>query len=615
MHSATAANRSFSLKAYAGDFKTLLAFDLAAKDTARLAGFTIAVRPGDGAPYYLFNELQFQFPAKHAQDAKEPPYSSANAPLRKFRWLHVPGSYHQGVTPFTGPYAYTVTPRYFDANGSLEPIDASLGATATITVQPFEKGALQLGFTRGFTQSQAFVNHFGLKALIRPKGKELQFDTSQPSGTNSAGQSYTYAQEYAWLGFTARARIFDLLHEVQQNARLHLDVFAYDLNEPDVVGVLLELAKQGRIRIVLDDAALHSDKTGTKAEDEFEAAFRQVAGGEDAPILRGHFKRYAHDKVFIVSDGASKKAVKVLTGSTNFSVTGLYVNSNHVLVFDDPIVAQQYADLFDEVWKDRASQATFVRTDLSKRRYKYSSAAVPPTQFTFAPHDVGVVEGVLGQVVDRIKTEEAPANGRGSVFFAVMAIDQTGNPVYDVLRGLHATQTVFSYGISDSPGGIVLYKPGVKNGLLVTGKPLNTVLPPPFSQVPNIGGIGHQVHHKFVVCGFNGADPTVFCGSSNLAAGGENANGDNLLAIHDADVATAFAIEAIGLVDHFNFLDKYATGSKPGTAPAPASPRQAALDASSFLRTDDAWVKPYYDRDDLHCADRELFAGSTAKRA
>jgi hypothetical protein len=65
-----------------------------------------------------------------------------------------------------------------------------------------------------------------------------------------------------------------------------------------------------------------------------------------------------------------------------------------------------------------------------------------------------------------------------------------------------------------------------------------------------------------VVCGLNGTDPVVYCGSSNLASGGEAENGDNLLAIHDADVATAFAIEALGLVDHYNFLDRMADPKK-----------------------------------------------------
>ena len=41
----TATNGSFTLKAYPGDAKTLLAFNLAAKDAKDLAGFTILVTP------------------------------------------------------------------------------------------------------------------------------------------------------------------------------------------------------------------------------------------------------------------------------------------------------------------------------------------------------------------------------------------------------------------------------------------------------------------------------------------------------------------------------------------------------------------------------------------
>src|SRR5277367_2143896 len=165
---------------------------------------------------------------------------------------------------------------------------------------------------------------------------------------------------------------------------------------------------------------------------------------------------------------------------------------------------------------------------------------------------------------------------------------------------------IFSYGISDNPGGIFLYPAGKTTGVLVTGKPINTQLPPPFDQVRNIGGVGHQVHHKFVVCGFNGSDPVVYCGSSNLALGGEQANGDNLLAIHDGDVATAFALEAIALVDHFNFLDHVANGPKAKKTKTPkpmAAKQQAAASAGWFLSTTDKWAKPYFDSKDLHSVD------------
>jgi hypothetical protein len=98
-------------------------------------------------------------------------------------------------------------------------------------------------------------------------------------------------------------------------------------------------------------------------------------------------------------------------------------------------------------------------------------------------------------------------------------------------------------------------------------------------------------------------------------------NGDNLLAVHDADVATAFAIEALLLVDHYNFLDRYATpktggkvkasakgaAAKPTVAKQPRSKQQAAVLAKMFLSTTDKWAQTYFDSKDLHSMERELF--------
>ena len=146
-----------------------------------------------------------------------------------------------------------------------------------------------------------------------------------------------------------------------------------------------------------------------------------------------------------------------------------------------------------------------------------------------------------------------------------------------------------------------------KTGALVSGKPTKTKLPPPFDQVPSVG-LGHQIHHKFVVCGFNGKNPVVFCGSSNLAEMGEEVNGDNLIAIHDTDIATVFAIEALTLVDHFDFLDRSSTVAKQTPAKIKAASKQEQADkAQWFLSTSDHWVQPYFDKNDLRCVDRELF--------
>ena len=173
MASVVVKNGTFSVRAYRGDAKTLLAFNLSKTAARKLAGFTVQVAAPGLTPYFLLNQLQFKRPADHAQDPSLPSNSSLNAPIHKFRWLHVPGSANQGPSPVFGNYKYTVTPRYFDANQALTPLDATLGVTVTIEVAPFVKKKLALGFTRGFVQSQAFVRHFGLDAAIQPKKHDL----------------------------------------------------------------------------------------------------------------------------------------------------------------------------------------------------------------------------------------------------------------------------------------------------------------------------------------------------------------------------------------------------------------------------------------------------------
>ena len=94
----------FSVKAYQGDARTLLAFNLVKAKAKNLAGFTIQVGPDGKKPYFLFNTLRFEKPKAHAQVVTEPPNSSVNSPIHKFRWVHVPGSVHSGdETIFSAP--------------------------------------------------------------------------------------------------------------------------------------------------------------------------------------------------------------------------------------------------------------------------------------------------------------------------------------------------------------------------------------------------------------------------------------------------------------------------------------------------------------------------------
>lgn len=580
----------FTVKAFQGDAKTMLTFNMTKQQSKSLAGFTIQCKPENIQPYFLLNELHFEKTTGYAQNKLEPQNSTLNSPIQSFRWVHVPGNYHQQGIPVYGNYTYIVTSRYFDSKGLLKTIDNSLSVEVTILVQPFTKGNIQISFTRGFVQSQAFVHHFGEDALLKPKKYDLTFNTNQPAGKNNTGKEYSFADEYKWSGFTARNTIFELLNEVKNNPELSLNVMAYDLNEPDIVQTFLDLAKEGRIKIILDNASLHHNSKNSKPEDLFEDAFIKSLPENSKPedyMIRGHFNRFQHNKIFILKKGDA--ALKVLTGSTNFSITGLYVNSNHVLVMNDSNIAGKYAQSFNEAWNDHLNNHSFADSEIATQTFEFSGNNLPNMNITFSPHDDSFSLTRLTDISNRVNQE------KNSVLFAVMDTDETvKGPISKTLIDLHKNQKVFSYGISDSKTDIYLYKPGTGSGIKVTGLPGTTLLPPPFDKEKSIS-LGHQIHHKFIVCGFNTDNAVVWCGSSNLAQGGEDNNGDNLIEINDQDIATIFAIEAFSLVDHFLFRNKFTTKKmKTGSKPI-------------YLFDNDDWTKKYFDPKDMYYQERVLF--------
>ncbi|PZM13714.1 hypothetical protein [Rhizobium tubonense] len=134
---AGAKNDAVSIAAHRGDAKTLLAFDVLTDSAKKgLAGFTIKVKPPTREAYYLINDLQFEHPDQHARDPSEAENSTMNAPIHKFRWLHVPGQDHQGLSPEFGDYTYTVTPRYFNETNKMVAFEAGLSLDVIVRLAP-----------------------------------------------------------------------------------------------------------------------------------------------------------------------------------------------------------------------------------------------------------------------------------------------------------------------------------------------------------------------------------------------------------------------------------------------------------------------------------------------
>jgi hypothetical protein len=561
---------------YPGDNKILIAMSLADQAIGplnNLAGFAIWRKYQGKNEEILPNRISFTVGVDKTTTAATRKWTDSDqAPFQKFRWVDVPKD------GFDVPITYRVRAMFFtSAQGS----SMKAGPEVSITVEPVRKShkRFEVAFTRGYIASQAYADKFGNKD-IRPAGaKSATFDTKP------------FAPQYEWLGADARVLLLEFLEDCKNDKTAKVDLFAYDLDEPDVIAAICQFGKEGRLRAILDNAPLHT-KAGAI---EITAAKMIIAAAGKDNVRQGHFGRFQHNKVFIKRDSAGK-AQRVIFGSMNFSVRGLYVQANNVIVVDDPPTAGMFATAFDVAFAGKVAVAPFASNAISAK-YMEGSATntpdLPKFSLSLSPHKDWTIS--LGPMADRIRA------AKSSVLFAVMAPTGSGS-VLDSLRAIAAEPTVFSYGTVETDSGLAVQSPDGALGDVVGFSALVKNVPWPFTQEFS-GGAGMHIHDKFVVVDFNSDNPTVFSGSSNLAAGGEEANGDSLAVIQDGAIANMYAIEAVALFDHYHFRKAMQKATKadplslwfPGKYPA-TDPRSKP------------WWQRYYDQKMIQFRDRCLFA-------
>lgn len=563
---------------FVSDGAVLLAFDMPQPDST-FAGFAIQCTPKGHEPYYLLNRLSFtNGVSKGTTPAQHQWTTSDKAPFQKYYWLHFPPEAGQ-----VEQFDYKVTAMYFQKGFGLK-AGESVNASVDLSKFAAEFPNFTPGFTRGYLSSQAYATGFH-NAPFRPAKKSINFDTKP------------FEKQWEWLGYSAHKLVFDFLNECLQDKSIHVDLFAYDLDHPTFIQGIEQLGKEKRLRAFLDDAPLHT-KSGAM---EILAKKGIMAAAGKANVVTGHFNRFAHNKVMIQKKNG--QAVKVLTGSANFSIRGLYVQANNVMVINDPKTAAEYEQAFDLAFTQQQKTGSSAKTatafkaaPVAQKYFDCSGNGLPNFQVSFSPHKTEVVS--LKTVADAIK------GAKSSVIFAVMQLGGGGD-VLQQLSTLNKRTDIFAYGMTQSAGGVKLFSPGSdQHGEFAAFSFLDKKVPPPFNMETS-GGMGQVIHDKFVVVDFNGAKPVVFTGSSNLAKGGEEANGDNLLAIYDADIATGFAVEGIRLVDHYHFrmLEQQHPDTKPITLQGPGASKQA-------------WFAPYYDKNNVKYTARNLFSqGATKQKA
>ncbi|MBV6419597.1 MAG: hypothetical protein DAHOPDDO_00820 [Ignavibacteriaceae bacterium] len=567
----------FTVKIWRGERMCLLGFNVDHPEPD-FVGFAVEYKePGANEWKTLSNRISFTY---DNQLNGRRVYPTTEAPLQKFRWIHFPWN------PQPGNYTYKVTKMHMPTDNNLDPgTSIELPISLDSITYP---GFLDLGFTRNFASSQAFLdfknrNKIGddIKIIPSEADKGLAFAPEKTDLTETG--------IYDWLGFEGAELIFKFLDEAINDNTIEIDTMIYDFNEPDLLARLESLG--GRLRAIIDDSSTtkNGKVTGHKLQSSAEsktAKRLRVSAGKNR-IIRGHFKKLQHNKIFI----AKRNGIpfKVLAGSTNFTFRGLYIQANNVMVFSNSDVAQLFSRMFDTVFNDMDD---FNNHALSSKWHLVKPDNLPAVHICFSPHkSPDLALNPVGGAIDQATS---------SVFYAVAFLYQTKTGAVREALDRLINKPVFSYGISDKKGNLELKKPDGTKGL-VDFAYLSNNAPEPFKSEWS-GGKGINIHHKFVVTDFNKPTAKVFTGSSNLSPSGEKNNGDHLIMIEDHRIATAFAIESLRMFDHLHFRVNMKEAGK-------NAPDKLILQKPIVISGEEkSWFEDYYLPNSQKERDRKLFS-------
>src|SRR6202021_2572297 len=110
----------------------------------------------------------------------------------------------------------------------------------------------------------------------------------------------------------------------------------YELNDPELIPALVALGQ--KCHLILANGAFNSKKP-----DENSAVRAQLRGKvdlHDRLVGNGHF---AHNKFIVACDSAGKPQ-RVLSGSTNWTRTGLCTQANNGIITEDPDFGAHFID-------------------------------------------------------------------------------------------------------------------------------------------------------------------------------------------------------------------------------------------------------------------------------
>ena len=470
--------------------------------------------------------------------------ASTLSPIRRLMWIDYQLDEGEAVQ-------YRVVPVRRTADGALEPVaDEASPWSRQVRATGDGDGDLRAVFNRGTLMSQV-VSRFVQGEPTPGRLKKLVKTLAVPGG---AARRYLSGQARSEiLGFLASAD--------RRGSEVHAAL--YECNDEELIAALKAFGGRGHV-LIGNGAGTREGLAKEMADAGLEVRTRDLShSGASSPSVHNKF----------VVESQRGRAVRVLTGSTNWTVTGLCTQLNNVLVVDRPALAERYRDQ----WNALVTAGDDMPGTLKRANERVEVDGRTELYFSATPNgaELAAVEALI-------------RGARKAVFFLMFmpgqspvlqaALDRNAEARGPIVRGVVSSVTESKKGRIVSHEGRVVSKD--KDLVLrETRRKTTILLPSGVKQASNApkwareefaasdflsAGLRAIVHSKVIVIDPWERDCAVVAGSHNFSPSASQKNDENLLIVRgDRGLAERYAVHIQSVYDHYSWRTFLHEGGRP----------------------------------------------------
>jgi phosphatidylserine/phosphatidylglycerophosphate/cardiolipin synthase-like enzyme len=462
------------------------------------------------------------------------PRTTEEWPVQKFSWRDLTAA--AGAT-----YTYYIVPMV-GKPGRLRPRDDLTLATKKVTLEARRSEHVSAYFNRGILSTQHLVHSLPQGPHGGPSSTALLDHIRHPHDPLRATLAGQIIEALSCL----------LIRATEEGGECHGAL--YELNDRELVALL---DKRRGVKLVLGNAG----KTGAPDATNAQARARLHANHVDVTDRMMPREHIAHDKFLVYLD-ATKTPRAVMTGSTNWTYTGLCAQANNAILIEDGALAAAYREFWKRLKKESPSGAPARQSQPFRRANKH------PHEFAIDGHKTTLwlspntklerkPRKPVEEPSDMARVFELVERARDGILFLLF---QPGSPsVLDAIgKAQRAKAGLFVRGAATDPKAIesyetVLHRQG-ETATVAAAASVKDQFAAWQKELLKSEGAHAIIHDKIVVIDPFSPKCVVVTGSHNLGYRASFNNDENLLIIEGHKrLAEAYAVHVMDVYDHYRW--------------------------------------------------------------